>query len=648
MSDNNAREMAETQKNIYRQKTDMAMAGTDTAKKRRSAIAIMGSLIGLVKPLLHIMVAAIILGTVGYLCAIFLTILAGQVILHGLAGNAAGAGISVISEAAMKSTWLSGASVNRILAVMILMAVLRGILHYMEQYCNHFIAFKLLAIIRHKVFAALRKLCPAKLEGRDKGNLISIITTDIELLEVFYAHTISPIAIAMLTSVIMVIFIGRYHVLAGVLALASYLIVGVVIPMWNGKCGSQKGMEFRTEFGELNSFVLDSLRGLDETIQYNQGEKRKGQMSDRSRKLAGMQEELSRMEGSQRSFTNLMILLASFGMLALTIYLYGKGEIGFDGILTCTIAMMGSFGPVVALSSLSNNLNQTLASGERVLSLLEEKPLVEEIPDGTGFHAVGRFNDVEKQNEPERITAGMHVNGWEKDGAYSSDSEKIENESVVGFSGAEAAHVTFAYEDETILDDYSLKLSPGRITGIHGSSGSGKSTLLKLLMRFWDVNKGMISVDNRDVREIPTRHLRDLESYVTQETHLFHDSIANNIAIAKPGATREEIMAAAKKASIHDFIMTLPKGYDTEVGELGDTLSGGEKQRIGIARAFLHDSPLLLLDEPTSNLDSLNEGVILKSLKEDTTRRTVVLVSHRVSTMNVADVVYEMENGRLS
>ena len=577
----------------------------NTTKKRRSAIAIMGSLIGLVKPLLHIMLAAILLGTVGYLCAIFLTILAGQVILHGLAGNVAGAGISGIPEVVMKSTWLAGTSVKGILAVMILIAVLRGILHYVEQYCNHFIAFKLLAIIRHKVFAVLRKLCPAKLEERDKGNLISIITTDIELLEVFYAHTISPIAIATLTSVIMVIFIGRYHMLAGVLALAAYLIVGVAIPMWNGKRGSQKGMEFRTEFGELNSFVLDSLRGLDETIQYNQGEKRKGQMSERSRKLAGMQEDLSQMEGSQRSFTNLMILLASFGMLALTIHLYGKGEIGFDGILTCTIAMMGSFGPVVALSSLSNNLNQTLASGERVLSLLEEKPLVEEIP------------------------------GESRSGA-------------AGFTGAEASHVTFAYEDETILDDYSLKLAPGKITGIHGASGSGKSTLLKLLMRFWDVNQGTISVDNKDVREIPTRHLRDIESYVTQETHLFHDSIANNIVIAKPGATREEIMAAAKKASIHDFIMTLPKGYDTEVGELGDTLSGGEKQRIGIARAFLHDSPLLLLDEPTSNLDSLNEGIILKSLKEDTTRRTVVLVSHRVSTMNVADVVYEMENGRLS
>ena len=626
----------------------IAASEISAAKKRRSALSIMGSLIGLVKPLLHIMLVAIILGTAGYLCAIFLTILAGQVILHGLADGVAGVNVFSIPAVPVESSWLAGISVKGIIIVMILIAVLRGILHYVEQYCNHFIAFKLLAIIRHKVFAVLRKLCPAKLEGRDKGNLISIITTDIELLEVFYAHTISPIAIAILTSAIMVAFIGRYHVLAGVLALAAYLVVGVVIPMWNGKRGSQKGMEFRTEFGELNSFVLDSLRGLDETIQYNQGEKRKAQMSDRSRKLAGMQEDLSRMEGSQRSCTNLVILLASFGMLALTIYLYGNGEIGFDGILTCTIAMMGSFGPVVALSSLSNNLNQTLASGERVLSLLEEKPLVEEISGGTEFGVAGEFVDSKKQNEQERTAVDAYCDGRKEGRMYDPNLEKMENETGAGFAGAQAFHVTFAYEDETILDDYSLKLAPGRITGIHGASGSGKSTLLKLLMRFWDVNKGIISVDNKDVREIPTRHLRDMESYVTQETHLFHDSIANNIAIAKPGATRGEIMEAAKKASIHDFIMTLPKGYDTEVGELGDTLSGGEKQRIGIARAFLHDSPLLLLDEPTSNLDSLNEGIILKSLKEDTAHRTVVLVSHRVSTMNVADVVYEMENGRLS
>ena len=588
------------------QNTDQDITQNDrtASLKRRSAIQIMGSLIGLVKPLLHIMLAAIILGTLGYLCAIFLTILAGQVIVHGLLTGVAGMIVPV------DNMWLVLTPVKTIITVMIVIAVLRGILHYVEQYCNHFIAFKLLAIIRHKVFAALRKLCPAKLEGRDKGNLISIITTDIELLEVFYAHTISPIAIATLTSIIMVIFIGRYHWLAGVLALAAYLIVGVAIPMWNGKRGSQKGMEFRTNFGELNSFVLDSLRGLDETIQYGQGEKRKEQMTERSKNLAGMQEDLSKMEGSQRSFTNMVILLASFGMLALTIWLYDKGAMGFEGILTCTIAMMGSFGPVVALSSLSNNLNQTLASGERVLSLLEETPLVEEIP-----------GDVE-----------------------TSGAESMEYE----FTGAEAENVTFAYGEEVILDNYSLKLQPGKITGIHGASGSGKSTLLKLLMRFWDVQDGSVSVDGTDVRKIPTKHLRDMESYVTQETHLFHDSIANNIAIAKPGASREEIMEAAKKASIHDFIMTLPKGYDTEVGELGDTLSGGEKQRIGIARAFLHECPLILLDEPTSNLDSLNEGIILKSLKESAKKKTVVLVSHRVSTMNVADVVYEMENGRIS
>lgn len=575
--------------------------------KRRSAIQIMGSLIGLVKPLLHIMLAAIILGTLGYLCAIFLTILAGQVIVHGLLTGVAGMTVPV------EKMWLVFTPVKTIITVMIVIAVLLGILHYVEQYCNHFIAFKLLAIIRHKVFASLRKLCPAKLEGRDKGNLISIITTDIELLEVFYAHTISPIAIATLTSIIMVIFIGRYHWLAGLLALTAYLIVGVAIPMWNGKRGSQKGMEFRTSFGELNSFVLDSLRGLDETIQYGQGEKRKKQMTGQSKNLVEMQESLSKMEGSQRSFTNMVILLASFGMLALTIWLYAKGEMGFEGILTCTIAMMGSFGPVVALSSLSNNLNQTLASGERVLSLLEETPLVEEIP-----------GDVDTEESTDHT-----------------------------FTGAKAENVTFAYkvsetETDTILDHYSLTLQPGQITGIHGASGSGKSTLLKLLMRFWDVQEGSVSVDGADVRKIPTKHLRDMESYVTQETHLFHDSIANNIAIAKPGATREEIMEAAKKASIHDFIMTLPKGYDTEVGELGDTLSGGEKQRIGIARAFLHDAEMILLDEPTSNLDSLNEGIILKSLKESAEKKTVVLVSHRVSTMNVADVVYEMENGRIS
>ena len=555
--------------------------------KRRSGIQIMGQLIGLVKPMLPIMLAAIFLGTLGYLCAIFLTITAAGTVVKITDGS----GIS-----------------GSLFFLLIALAVLRGILHYAEQYCNHFIAFKLLAVIRHKVFAALRKLCPAKLEGRDKGNLISIITTDIELLEVFYAHTISPIAIAILTSLVMTGVIGHYHWGAGLFALGAYLCVGLVIPLWNGRRSGSQGMEYRNAFGELNSFVLESMRGLDETIQYGYGEERERQMEERSVSLGNMQKELSRMEGGQRAVTNLVILLCSFGMLFLMLALYGKGAVGFEAIVICTVAQMGSFGPVVALSSLSNNLNQTLASGERVLSILEETPMVEEVPE----------NDAGKQQP------------------------------VMEFTGASARHVTFAYENEIILKDYSINLNPGKIIGIHGASGSGKSTLLKLLMRFWDVNQGTLEVNGSEIRQIPTRTLRDMESYVTQETHLFHDSIANNIAIGKPGASREEIVEAAKKASIHDFIQTLPDGYDTKVGELGDTLSGGEKQRIGIARAFLHDAPFLLMDEPTSNLDSLNEGIILKSIREACKTRTVVLVSHRKSTMNVADEVYEMENGRVS
>ena len=545
-------------------------------KKRRKGIVIMGQLIGLVKPLLPLMCLAILLGVVGYLCAISLTILAGYAMLKGLLGKLAG--------------------------MLILLAVLRGILHYGEQYCNHFIAFKLLAIIRHKVFAKLRKLCPAKLQGRDKGNLISIITSDIELLEVFYAHTISPIAIAVLTSLIMVLFIGSQYAPAGVIALTGYLMVGAVISLWNGRKGAAEGMAFRNSFGELNSFILDSLRGLDETIQYGQGEKRMQQMDARSRELGHMQKKLNRQEAFQGSITNLVILLFSFGMLFFMLWNFQKGNVNYEEMVIATIAMMGSFGPVVALSNLSNNLNQTLASGERVLSLLEEEPQIEE----------------------------------------------ISGEEETRFTGAEAEHVDFSYEEEQILKDYSIELPEGKIVGIHGASGSGKSTLLKLLMRFWDVNNGRIRISEKDIRKINTKDLRDMESYVTQETYLFHDSIANNIAVGKPEASREEIMEAAKKASIQDFVMTLPDGYDTEVGELGDTLSGGEKQRIGIARAFLHDTPFLLLDEPTSNLDSLNEGIILKSLKESRKNQTVVLVSHRKSTMNLADIIYEMNNGRIS
>ena len=554
---------------------------------RRPGIVIMGKLIGLIRPLVFFMVIAVMMGTAGYLCASFLTIAGAAGALMAL-----GQPLPAIFTHTFRGIFL----------LLVCLGVLRGVLHYFEQECNHYIAFKLLAIIRHQVFAALRRLCPAKLEGKDRGNLISLITSDIELLEVFYAHTISPIAIAFLTSLIMVCWIGSFHPLCGGLALAGYSTVGILLPLWNGKRGAAAGMAYRQQFGRMNSFILDSLRGLQEILQYGRQKERLEELKRESGTLAKENAQLKRHEGDSTAACGACISLFSFAMLFLSLWLNARGSLNFSGMVLVTVSMMSSFGPVTALSNLSNNLNQTLACGERVLSILEETPQIEEIQ-------------------------GM--------------------EPVI-FSGAGCQDVEFSYGEEKILDHVSLDIPKGCILGIHGRSGSGKSTLLKLFMRFWDVQAGSVQISGRDVRNINTSNLRRMESFVTQETVIFHDSIEANISVGKPGATREEVIRAAKKASIHDFIQTLPKGYDTLVEELGDSLSGGERQRIGIARAFLHDGPFLLLDEPTSNLDSLNEGIILKALKEEKEERTVLLVSHRQSTMNIADQVYEMDEIRVS
>ena len=545
---------------------------------KRTGFNIMSRLIGLVKPLAGFMILAITMGLIGHLCAAFITVFGGYAILHVLH-----------PEWSMNLGVLFGA--------VLIFALVRGFLRYAEQACNHFIAFKLLALIRDKVFGALRRLCPAKLEGKDKGNLISIITSDIELLEVFYAHTISPIAIAFLFCIIMVCFIGSYHVALGILALAAYITVGVIIPIVTSKLSGDDGIHFRTKSGELSSFVLDSLRGLSETLQYGQGEKRMADMNTQTDNLSRDEERMKRTAGRNTAVTNTVILVFDLAMLFLSAEL-----VGFEGCLIATLALMSSFGPVVALAALGSTLQNTFAAGNRVLDILDESPVVEEI---TGKEAVQ-------------------------------------------FHGAAAENVTFAYGEETILDNFSVTIPENQIVGINGRSGSGKSTLLKLFMRFWAVAQGEVKISGRNVDAINTTNLRDMESFVTQETHLFHDSIRNNLRIAKLDATDDEIITACKKASVHDFIMSLPKGYDTEVGELGDTLSGGERQRLGLARAFLHDAPFMLLDEPTSNLDSLNEAVILKSLHEECADKTVVLVSHRKSTMGIADTVYSVEHGRMS
>ncbi|MGN0985254.1 MAG: amino acid ABC transporter ATP-binding/permease protein [Candidatus Enterenecus sp.] len=550
---------------------------------RRSGFAVMGKLIGLVKPLAGYMLLAIAMGLAGHLCAAFITISGGYAVLNVLGFD-------------------MPLGLTALFVSVVLLAVLRAALRYGEQACNHFIAFKLLALIRDKVFQALRRLCPAKLEGRDRGDLISVITSDIELLEVFYAHTISPAAIAALFSLILCLFIGRYHWGLGLLALCAYLIVGIAVPLVTSKLSGEDGMKFRTKSGELSAFVLDSLRGLPETQQYGRGEKRLKEMNARTDALAKDEERMKRTAGRNTAGTNTIILLFDLAMLLASAALYRQGAVGFDGVVIPTVALMSSFGPAVALANLGSTLQNTFAAGNRVLDILEETPVVEEVTGRT----------------------------------------------ETGFTGAAAEEVCFAYGEETILDHVSVEVPKNEIVGIVGRSGSGKSTLLKLFMRFWEVQEGMVSVSGRAVGDINTSDLRDMESFVTQETHLFHDSIRNNLRIARLDATDEEIAAACKKASVHDFIMTLPQGYDTPVGELGDTLSGGERQRLGLARAFLHGAPFLLLDEPTSNLDSLNEAVILRSLREEGKDKTVVLVSHRASTMRVADKVYSVEHGRMS
>lgn len=551
--------------------------------KKRSNLSIMFRLSALVKPLAGFMVLAIIMGVIGNLCAAFITVLGGYAILDALNIST---GLSMLTAFILAGVF----------------ALLRGILRYAEQSSNHYIAFKLLALIRDRVFVALRRLCPAKLEGKDKGNLISIITSDIELLEVFYAHTISPIAIAIIFCIIMVVFISMYSVILGMIALAAYVTVGVIIPIAVSKISGNNGEKFRKKSGELSTFVLDSLHGISELIQFGSGKKRCDELSKKTEDLLKTEKAMKQKTGTNMAVTNTVIFAFDIILLITAAFLYQSGTVGFDGVIIPVIALMSSFGPVVALANLGSTLQNTFAAGNRVLNILDESPVVEEI-------------------------------SGKKD---------------VAFTGAKAENVTFAYGDEIILNDVSADIKENSVVGIIGKSGSGKSTLLKLLMRFWQIQKGDIKISDTSIEDINTSNLRDIESYVTQDTHLFHDSIKNNLKIAKLDATDDEIISACKKASVHDFIMSLPNGYDTMVGELGDTLSGGEKQRLGLARAFLHNAPLMLLDEPTSNLDSLNEAVILKSLNEERDNKTVVLVSHRESTMKIADTVYCVENGRTS
>ncbi|XVG98728.1 amino acid ABC transporter ATP-binding/permease protein [Eubacteriales bacterium KG127] len=548
--------------------------------RNRSGIEVMLELIVLVKPLTIYMIAAIVLGLLGYLSATFITILGGLAITSLL-------GLTKILNLKIIFIFLG------------IFGVMRGIFRYGEQECNHYIAFKLLALIRNKIFVALRTLCPAKLETRDKGDLVAVITSDIELLEVFYAHTISPTAIAILFSIIMVVFIGSYHFVLGIITAASYVVIGIVLPHLTSKKSGDIGANLRNKSGALSAKLLDNLRGLSEIIQYNQGESKLNEINRISDELSVEESKYKGIIGECVALTNSGILTCNLLMIIVTIILYNSGKVDFTGIIIPTIALMSSFGPCIALANLGGTLQTTFAAGNRVLNILEEKP----------------------------------------------QTPEVSGEKVIKFDGACFKNVDFSYKgDESIgiIQGVYLNIPKDSAIGLVGKSGSGKSTILKLLMRFWDTSAGQIEISKKNITEINTEDLRNMESYVTQETYIFRDTIKNNIKIAKLDAMDEEIVTACKKASIHDFIVTLPNGYDSQIGELGATLSGGEKQRIGLARAFLHDASLMLLDEPTSNLDTINESIILKSLYKEKQGKTIIMVSHRGSTMKIVDKIYSV------
>lgn len=552
--------------------------------KRRSGFQIMKRLIVELKPLAPIMLITISMGVIGFLAAIAIASF-GAIAIGTLIGD-----ITFIS--------FTGAMV-----VMAVSALLRGFLRYGEQLSGHYIAFKILYILRDKIFSKLRKLAPAKLEGQEKGNLISLITSDIELLEVFYAHTIAPISIAIITNTIISIILFIINPWFGVLSVIFFLIVGFVIPYASSSLGKDAGVKYRNMFGECNNYILDSLRGLKEVLLFKSGEERLDEINAKSHRINESLDKIKEHEGVIRAITDLTIMVAILTFVGVGFREYSLGNLSFTWMLVGIVVIASSFGPVVALSNLSNTLLQTFACAERLFDLIDEEPHVEEVLEG----------------------------------------EKVTCETIT------YNDVTFAYpgREEKIFEDASVTINKGDKIALIGESGIGKSTFIKLMMRFWDVDNGKVTIDNKNIKNVNTESLRRSQTLVSQETYLFNESILDNIKLGNLNARKEDVIKASKMASIHEFIETLPKGYETKVGELGGNLSSGEKQRIGLARAFLSKGDVLILDEPTSNLDTLNEGEILKSIKENCTDKTIILISHRKSTTTICDKTYKLKNSKL-
>ena len=574
-------------------------AAPAAAPAEMSTFQVIKRLLGEAKPLAGLMVAASTAGTIGHLAATFLPVF-GIIAGFALAGN---------------PVW--GMSAAGAITAMIVCAVLRGLTRYVEQYLNHNVAFHLLALFRSKAFAALRRLAPAKLAGKGKGDLIAMLTTDVELLEIFFAHTISPVAIAVTTTIVYAIVAATLSPWMALALIVSHLIIGIIVPRFFATGVRNLGPAIRGAAGELDNVMLDDMRGLDEIIRFGRGEDRAQAIEDRTRALWRDHAKLSRVNGRFAGVGGLLVALLTSAAAGIAINLAGVNLYDIPALVAAFALLASSFGPTLALAALPANLTQTFASARRLFGLMDEAPAVVET------------------------------------GTANSDYE-----------GMRLDRVIFAYpgeESEAILADFSLDVPQHGILGIQGPSGRGKSTMLKLLMRYWDPQRGQVTLSGTPLPQIDVHARRRIQAMMSQETHLFDGTIRENLLIALPeseirnggaaGVLDARLREALAKASVLDLIDSLPDGLDTQVGELGDRLSEGERQRIGLARVFLRNADLVLFDEPTSRLDALNEAIILRSIHELSKSEqnadkgqdvAVVLVSHRESAMRVADAVLNL------
>lgn len=488
-------------------------------------------------------------------------------------------------------------NLKTVLIILITLAILRSLFKYTEQLFNHYVAFKTLAIIRDLVFKSLRRLCPAKMDTKNKGQLISIITADIELLEVFYAHTISPVLIAFSHTLIFFIILYKIHWKYALCLLVFHIILGIIIPTLTQKIGERLGDNQRRNLSNLNLSILESLKGIKEVINFSMQDERMNEVDSLTRDLNRSSKKLSNNMGNNFAASSTIILIANIVFILVGARLYMAGEVNFLNLIFPIAIFISSFGPTSALASLGNNLVLTFACGKRVMSLLREAPAVDEVT----------------------------------------------NKNEVSYEKIDLTDVEFSYDDTELIKDFNLSSRLNQVVGLEGKSGCGKSTVLKLIMRFFDPKEGKISLNELNLKDINSRNLRNNISYVAQESHLFKGTIRENLLVANESATEIDLIEATKKANIYDFIMSLDHGFDTEIVKDKALLSTGQIQRLALARMFLRDSKLYILDEPTANIDAYNEGIILKSLYEEKDDKNIFISSHRKSTLRICDEVINMQ-----